>query len=103
MSNRTETVDAPGRADLVWRIVIAVPVGYVLTNMLAIALGIALPVARVDAAQIGLLSSFLIYAAIVMRAFSPVTVKRLGLEMLVLFVVSGLALGIGSVVGGMGW
>lgn len=75
--------------EIFWRTVAAIPVAYVATNLVAVALGILMPVARADAAQIGLLSSFLVYAAIVIRIFSPVALKRMWLELIGVTVVAG--------------
>jgi len=92
MNDRNRAASTTNRTEIIWRVVLAIPVGYVITNMTVIALGILLPVARADAAQTGLLGSFLVYALIAIRAFSPATVKRVCAELLVLFVVSGLVI-----------
>jgi len=58
------------------RLLAAVAGGYAVANLGAVALGAALPIARVDAVYAGFLLSFPVHCAAVVWAFAAKTVRR---------------------------
>jgi len=75
-SNHRTGRPGDGQGALGARLLAAVVGGYAVANLGAIALGVLLPIARVDAVYIGLLASFALYAAAVVWGFAAATACR---------------------------
>lgn len=67
------------RYSLLLRILAAIIGGYLLTNLIAILLSYLLPGSQADAVMIAMLSSFLIYAGVVMWVFTVKTLRQVWL------------------------
>jgi len=78
----------PGRDSLALalRLLAALAGGYVVANLAAVAVGEALPIARVDAAYTGFLLGFAVYAGVVVWAFAAATARRVWLGLAVVAV-----------------
>lgn len=70
----------------------AVPGGYALTSLVTAAIARVLPTTRVEAAVTGMLLFFLLYAVLVLWAFSTRTPGRMWLWLMALGVLSGTTL-----------
>lgn len=85
---------------LVARLLAAVAGGYVVANLAVIALGMGLPMARVDAVHTGFLLGFGLHAAAVVWAFAAASVCRAWFGLAVAAAPCPVVIGIAHLAGG---
>ena len=85
---------------LVARLLAAVAGGYAVANLAVIAVGMGLPMARVDAVHTGFLLGFGLHAAAVVWAFAAASARRAWLGLAVAAVACLVVIGIAHLAGG---